>query len=484
MPLIQGGALIRNVRQPTKGGTLTCVVVARDDPSRRYLLTAAHVIGMSGYARRGDVIEAKLPGEPGWAKVGEFETAVKLRDAAGVQQVCDAAIARITDSALVSDAIEGVGIPAGSAPQLYEDMLLKFCGAASGLTTGARVQSLEQLVPITYRDAVGGGTYTLTFRNQVVYGMRQGDVWRSATQPVDSGTLILDQDGLAVGMHIGRTPDDFGVAASVCTPIRTVLEALNVMLPGDAASAASTTTPGAATAPVLQSADLISQRSISDIGVPLRSLMEPHNDFGGVLWQLTRAGLVVGGQIDRSPGAPVTVPRVWQTYGPDIEAAAVKYRVPVELIVATICAESSGRSDAIRIEPGYVSDSATPQRVSCGLMQTLISTAREATGNDALVREDLLKPATSIDAGTAYISQQRTVTRLDPPQVACAYNAGGLYLNRSEANRWRLRQYPIGTGAHADRFTKWFNDCFAIFAANSSGVSTIVPSFFRLLAGE
>lgn len=222
MPLIQGGALIRNARQPTKGGTLTCVVIGRDDPDRRYLLTAAHVIGMNGYARRGDTIEAKLPGEPGWTKVAEFETAVKLRDAVGVQQVCDAAIARITDSALISDAIEGLGIPSGTATQLYEDMHLQFRGAASGLITGVRVQSLDRLVPITYRDAVGGGTYTLTFMNQVVYGVRRGDVWMSATQPVDSGALILDQDGLAIGMHIGRTPDDFDVAASVCTPIRTV----------------------------------------------------------------------------------------------------------------------------------------------------------------------------------------------------------------------------------------------------------------------
>lgn len=482
MPLIQGGALIRNARQPTKGGTLTCVVVARDDPRRRYLLTAAHVIGMSGYARRGDAIEAKLPGEPGWVKVAEFETAVKLRDAVGVQQLCDAALARITDSALVSDEIEGVGIPSGTASQLYEDMHLKFRGAASGLVTGARVQSLARLVPITYRDPVGGGTYTLAFKNQVVYGMRQGDVWMSATQPVDSGALILDQDGLAVGMHIGRTPDDFDVAASVCTPIRTVLAALDVMLPGDAATTTSVP-PGQVAAPAVQGPDLISQRSFADIGVSLRSLMEPHNDFGGVLWQLTRAGLVVGGRIDRSPGAPVTVPRVLQAYGPDIEAAALKHKVPVELIVATICAETSGRSDAIRIEPGYVSDSATPHRVSCGLMQTLISTAREATGNSALVRDDLLNPATSIDAGTAYINQQRTVTRLDPPQVACAYNAGGLYLNRGEANRWKLKQYPIGTGAHADRFTKWFNDCFATFAADPSRVSSTVPSFFRLLAG-
>lgn len=82
------------------------------------------------------------------------------------------------------------------------------------------------------------------------------------------------------------------------------------------------------------------------------------------------------------------MPRVWQAHRLDIEEAALKHKVPVELIVATICAETSGRTDAIRIEPGYVSDLTTPHRVSCGLMQTLISTARQATGNSALSRDD------------------------------------------------------------------------------------------------
>lgn len=535
MAPIQGGSLIRHARQRNRGGTMTCVVVSRDDPSRRYLLTAAHVIGLSGYARPGDAIEAMIS-EGNWAKVAEFETAIKLRDAAGVQQVCDAALARITDHSLVDDTVKGFGRPEGTASQLYEDMRLQFCGAGSGSVTDARVQSTGRTVPITYRDSIGGGVFTLSFANQVIYGRRDGNSWSTAAQGRDSGSLVLDASGLAVGMHIGRTPDDFDVAASVCTPIGIILDALNVMLPAEAKSltlARAAPAPAPASSPIvppgfpsatppdsarsfpevaapagaspagtsagtpaadsptaapppassLTSADVVSDRAFQLLGVTLRSLMEPHNDFGGVPWMLTRDGLVVDGRLDRSPGTPSTVTRVLQTFGALIAATASKHQVPVELIVATICTETSGRADAVRIEPGWTSDEETPHRVSSGLMQTLISTAREATGNRGLTRDTLTDPATSIDAGTAYIARQRTVTRFDPPQVACAYNAGGLYTNRGEANRWKLRQYPIGTGAHADRFTKWFNDCFACFAADLSFVPATAPSFFRLLSG-
>ena len=152
--------------------------------------------------------------------------------------------------------------------------------------------------------------------------------------------------------------------------------------------------------------------------------------------------------------------------------------MPAELIIATICTESRGDPDAVREEPGYESDERTPYKVSPGLMQTLISTARSALGDDTIDREWLLRPDNSIRAGTAYIASQWKKTPFDPPKVACAYNAGGVYHNTSNANRWRMRQYPINTSHHADRYTKWFNDCFRMF--KSDGVAP-EGSFYRLL---
>jgi hypothetical protein len=73
------------------------------------------------------------------------------------------------------------------------------------------------------------------------------------------------------------------------------------------------------------------------------------------------------------------------------------------------------------------------------------------------------------------------VTGFDPPLVAAAYNAGGIYENRGAANRWRLRQYPLGTGAHVDRFIGFFNAALA--DARRRPFAPEVPSYARILAG-
>ena len=62
--------------------------------------------------------------------------------------------------------------------------------------------------------------------------------------------------------------------------------------------------------------------------------------------------------------------------------------------------------------------------------------------------------------------------------VACAYNAGGVYRNDGPSNRWRMRQFPLGTGHHADRFVAWFNDAFRVFEADGGAPPM---SFHRLL---
>lgn len=202
----------------------------------------------------------------------------------------------------------------------------------------------------------------------------------------------------------------------------------------------------------------------------LADLLAPHGFRDGVSWRLTPRGVEIDGEVPVSAGRLVTVPRVWQAYEAEVVATAARYRVPAELILATICTESRGNRFAVREEPGYVSDEETPDRVSPGLMQTLISTARGTlTGEGDIAVEEidrdwLFDAGNSIRAGTAYIARQQGATRLDPPKVACAYNAGGLYYNDGAGNRWKMRQYPIGTGEHADRFAMWFNDCFRMFA--------------------
>lgn len=197
------------------------------------------------------------------------------------------------------------------------------------------------------------------------------------------------------------------------------------------------------------------------------SLGELHGYKNSVRWRLTPKGVAIDGYgIERTRGRPATATRIWETYGDQINDVARKTRVPCELILATICTESYGRSDVIRLEPGYKSDTETPHRISVGLMQTLISTA-QSTMKMSFDRNWLLDSYNSILAGASYMAEQARKTNFDPPLVAAAYNAGGLYDQNGRSNRWKLRQYPIGTGKHCDRFIQFFNDGVFVLSTHS-----------------
>jgi len=211
----------------------------------------------------------------------------------------------------------------------------------------------------------------------------------------------------------------------------------------------------------------------------LPELKQSHKYRDSIEWVLAPEGILIEKQGPETwGGEPKTVRRIWEAFHVFIEEWSVKFGVPVELIIATIGTESRGDPGAIRQEPGYISDERTPNQVSPGLMQTLISTARVVLGDNTIDRRWLQEPGNSIRAGTAYIAQQWNITNFDPPKVACAYNAGSIYYNSSEANRWKMRQYPINSSEHADRFVKWFNECFLMIKADDLKPQV---SFYRLL---
>lgn len=219
----------------------------------------------------------------------------------------------------------------------------------------------------------------------------------------------------------------------------------------------------------------------TDFAAAMKQLGVPHQYRDSVTWYLGPEGIAVSTmEAVGTPGEPLTVRRIMKDYGAAIADACLKHNLPVELVIATIATESSGDPDARREEPGYVSDSATPDKVSVGLMQTLISTARDAMGDPAIDDPWLRSPANSIAAGAACIARKIDETGYDPPKVACAYNAGGLYYDPSPGNRWRMRQYPLGTSAHADRFIAYFND--TIFSLRTDPTQIGGPSFVSRLA--
>lgn len=218
----------------------------------------------------------------------------------------------------------------------------------------------------------------------------------------------------------------------------------------------------------------------------LAALTRPHSRYpDSVTWRLTPDGLEVGGTIAVPTGSEAAMAaRVLSEFADAIITASTRTPVPAELVVATICTESSGQPHAKRFEPGcdLQDPSRTPRRVSVGLMQTLLSTAREALSDDGITLAALENPSTSIRAGMAYMWRQGASTRFDPPLVACAYNAGSVRYQGSAANRWRMCQYPIGTSKHADRFVRFFNGAMtAVRAAGPGAVPAPGVTFVGLL---
>lgn len=245
---------------------------------------------------------------------------------------------------------------------------------------------------------------------------------------------------------------------------------------------------------LLPSVPLAPRRAAPDWRDALRPflprLCTPHGPpvgCGARRWRLTPSGVALDGNDapPRSPGPPRTVSGAWVRFRAPMQAAASRFGVPVELLLATACTESGGRADAVREEPGYVSDAETPQRVSPGLMQTLIGTAREALGDPSLDRARLLDPATSLLAGAALVRRQaisgRRPTGFDPPLVCIAYNAGSLRESPAADCPWGLVQTRRDTSHwHADSFVAFLNDGFAVLADDPPDAGT--PSFLVLLS--
>ncbi|MBL6456568.1 transglycosylase SLT domain-containing protein [Belnapia sp. T6] len=215
----------------------------------------------------------------------------------------------------------------------------------------------------------------------------------------------------------------------------------------------------------------------------LAELARPHARFGGgVLWRLTAEGILLDrGTIAGGKAEEAMLRRVLTSFGGPIRAEARRHALPLELIAACLCTESGGDPAAERQEPGFRGYEATPHRVSIGCMQTLLSTAR-AVLRRPVAPEELRRPETSIAAGAACLAEAAAQTRLDPPVVACAYNAGSVRADLSETNRWRMLQYPVGTGAHADRFCGFFNVALRLVRAQPH-LSENAPNFAALLGG-
>ena len=191
-----------------------------------------------------------------------------------------------------------------------------------------------------------------------------------------------------------------------------------------------------------------------------------------------------GGYLYRTKGDPLTAYTAIQDFHGAIYGASAQFEIPVALIIGMMAVEATKQKDdrshfnprSLRLEPGYVSDLKTPNKVSPGLMQTLISTAQGMNDKfeiykamdgtiEQLSREDLFVPERSIMLGAAYmryhIDRKETdevgFDDDDPVLLCSAYNAGSV--RGTTKNDWHLLTYGK---ARMDKFVAYYNDTVAV----------------------
>lgn len=243
-----GGVSIGHFR--VTAGTLGCLVRRG---AQRFMLSNNHVLANSNEAQAGDAIlqpGVADGGEVGSDQIGTLEDFVPIRFdgvappdppggggcsvaaliefllnwlagllrssyRVGVRRawpaqanVVDAAIALPAAQADVEPTILGIGIPTGSRDPVLGEHVTK-----SGRTTAVRSDVVQQ-VEATVRVQYGAGRIA-TFEDQVVTG--------PISQPGDSGSAVLGDDGNVVGLLFAGSD-----ALTIFSPIRHALEAFDV----------------------------------------------------------------------------------------------------------------------------------------------------------------------------------------------------------------------------------------------------------------
>ena len=185
----------------------------------------------------------------------------------------------------------------------------------------------------------------------------------------------------------------------------------------------------------------------------------------------------------RTRGEPVTARTLIDEYGPCIEAAAMVFGLPASWVAAMVTIEAVKIAGTPSFDPISIRDEDyaakkisreleryrdRPHRVSAGLMQTLLSTARLMQARHpipgllygaggTLDLSDLCVPERSLYWGGAYMRYQADRFGADPVLLVGAYNAGGLY--ETTANPWRLRTYGRDRIA---KFAAYHNDILEV----------------------
>ena len=200
-------------------GSIACFVASANAPTVPLLLSNSHVLAEAGIAAAGGLVVQ--PGSDDGADansvVGQLLKWVPFDFTAGFNNLCDAALASIATGIDVINDIPTIGAPkppAAVSAVKVGDAVQK-TGRTTGHTTGV-VQDVHFQNTMFYPEP-GGGSGNAGFHEQVLCSRY--------SEGGDSGSLICDMAGVAIGLHwAGST------AASIFSPIQFVFQQLAVEL--------------------------------------------------------------------------------------------------------------------------------------------------------------------------------------------------------------------------------------------------------------
>jgi hypothetical protein len=214
-------------KRTMKGGSFGMVVEdlipQLDDPDTRLILTAAHVCGSLSPAGPGHtrVLHSTVGASQDHGRpLGEVRRCVPEDDASTVIPI-DAAVIKPYPDVSINDRVGQGRTPAGCRDLLTDPpndlIVVHKDGATTGRTTGL-------LEPVVVADQTVTRHYT-----QGWWIIGEND--RPFAQDGDSGSIVLDEDGAAVGMVVAV--DKGNPPLTFCHALAPILQALSVKVPGD-----------------------------------------------------------------------------------------------------------------------------------------------------------------------------------------------------------------------------------------------------------
>lgn len=214
-PIICGYSIGRTEEGLT--GTLGCLVSRREGDRKWLLLSNSHVLANSGLGRPGDPIYQPGPDdtEQTLEPVAALESWQPFRYEGALANRVDAALAEPFDPKMFDPTIFDIGLPKG-VRVAERGMMVQKSGRTSGHTWG-KIDDVDFTTSVPYPRPDGKGYALINFTDLIQCSR--------CTEPGDSGSLVLDADGYAVGLHFCGTP-----TISVFNPIQSVLDELNIDL--------------------------------------------------------------------------------------------------------------------------------------------------------------------------------------------------------------------------------------------------------------